>query len=220
MSRHEQETHLPNWLWFFLILPIGLIALLLYRRREQIIPLFRRLAEQRNLNKPRYSEPDSIPLEIHPEAAPYQETGEGDRGATLGDIRDEDIAMEAMASEWGTAGTEAAAIVGGASAAQEAGSTEEKTEQPTTAEPDDLKAIEGIGPSIAGILRAQGITSFRQLADTPIEQLKEILNNAHLGHLADPGTWPEQARLAASGEWDDLIALQRTLRAGRRMNQE
>lgn len=90
--------------------------------------------------------------------------------------------------------------------------------QPSTGEIDDLKVIEGIGPSISGLLQSQGITTFRQLADTPIERLDEILRQADLRRLADPGTWPEQARMAAEGRMDDLIAFQRTLKAGRRMS--
>jgi len=87
--------------------------------------------------------------------------------------------------------------------------------QPQT-EPDDLKVIEGIGPAISRLLADQGITTFRQLAETPVERLDEILRAANLRRLADPGTWPEQAYLAASGDWDGLKQLQSTLKGGRR----
>jgi large subunit ribosomal protein L21 len=33
--------------------------------------------------------------------------------------------------------------------------------------------------------------------------------------LADPGTWPEQAELAADGNWDALKKLQDALNAGK-----
>lgn len=84
------------------------------------------------------------------------------------------------------------------------------------AEPDDLKVIEGIGPAISRLLADQGITTFRQLAETPVERLDEILRAANLRRLADPGTWPEQAFLAASADWDGLKQLQSTLKGGRR----
>mgnify|MGYP000864744588 CR=1 FL=1 len=83
-------------------------------------------------------------------------------------------------------------------------------------EPDDLKRIEGIGPRIAGILNAAGITTFNQLSMTTVERLREILTAAELrGSFGDPTTWPEQARLAAGGMWDDLRDMQDRLKGGR-----
>jgi predicted flap endonuclease-1-like 5' DNA nuclease len=84
------------------------------------------------------------------------------------------------------------------------------------AKPDDLKVIEGIGPSISRLLNSQGITTYRQLAETATSRLDEILQEADLRRLADPGTWPEQARLAADGDWEGLRRLQDTLKGGRR----
>jgi predicted flap endonuclease-1-like 5' DNA nuclease len=86
-------------------------------------------------------------------------------------------------------------------------------------EPDDLKRIEGIGPKIAGVLRQAGINSFTQLADADLDRLRQVLEAAdpRLGRLADPGTWPEQARFAAKGDWQALAALQSQLKGGRRV---
>lgn len=84
-------------------------------------------------------------------------------------------------------------------------------------EPDDLKVIEGIGPKISSLLQAAGITTFAQLAATDVSRLREILAQAGLSALADPTTWPEQASLAAAGKWDELQALQDTLKGGRRV---
>ena len=81
--------------------------------------------------------------------------------------------------------------------------------------PDDLEAIEGIGPKIASILREAGITTFAQLAASEISTLTELLQQANL-RLADPGTWPEQAQLAAEGKWDAFKTLQDNLKGGRR----
>ena len=82
--------------------------------------------------------------------------------------------------------------------------------------PDDLKLIEGIGPKIAGILAAAGITTFAQLGTTDVSRLKQILAQAGLAALADPATWPEQAALAAAGKLAELEALQGELKGGRR----
>jgi NADH-quinone oxidoreductase subunit I len=84
------------------------------------------------------------------------------------------------------------------------------------AEPDDLERIEGIGPKIAGVLQEAGIVSFAQLADTDVDRIKQILQDADpkLLNLADPTTWPKQARLAATGKWDALLKWQERLKAG------
>ena len=83
--------------------------------------------------------------------------------------------------------------------------------------PDDLTRIEGIGPKISGLLQAAGITTFAQLAATDVSRLKQIIAEAGLTALADPTTWPEQASLAAAGQWDALETLQEGLKGGRRM---
>lgn len=85
------------------------------------------------------------------------------------------------------------------------------------AKPDDLKRIAGIGPKIAGLLQAAGITTFSQLADTDVNRIKQILEAADpkLLRLVDPASWPEQARLAASGEPDALKKYQEKLKGGR-----
>lgn len=80
---------------------------------------------------------------------------------------------------------------------------------------DDLEVIEGIGPKIAGVLQAAGISTFAQLAAASVAQLAEILQAAEL-RLAVPETWPEQAALAAAGNWDELKQLQDRLKGGRR----
>jgi len=85
---------------------------------------------------------------------------------------------------------------------------------PAPVVPDDIEKIEGIGPKIASILQAEGIITFAQLADTSTERLRQILSEANL-RLADPTTWPEQARLAADGDWEGFKTLQDRLTGGR-----
>lgn len=83
-------------------------------------------------------------------------------------------------------------------------------------EPSDLKRIEGIGPKIEELLNNAGILTFQQLAAASIEQLQTILSEAGERYrLAEPSTWPEQARLAAEERWDELSQLQAGLRGGR-----
>ncbi len=81
---------------------------------------------------------------------------------------------------------------------------------------DDLKAIEGIGPKIEQLMHNAGIKTWQALSETPVEKLQEILNQAGDNYkLADPGTWAQQAALAAAGKFDELQALQEQLLGGR-----
>ncbi|MCB8980134.1 MAG: hypothetical protein H6657_22205 [Ardenticatenaceae bacterium] len=82
--------------------------------------------------------------------------------------------------------------------------------------PDDLKIIEGIGPKIEGILHEAGIFTFAALAAASVDHLEQIVREDAGIRVAFPDTWPEQARLAASGEWTALETLQDELKGGRR----
>lgn len=80
----------------------------------------------------------------------------------------------------------------------------------------NLQKIEGIGPKIAGILNAHGIHTFADLAEAAVEELQKCLEEAGPRYrLANPETWPMQARLAAEGKWLELDELQRKLKGGR-----
>lgn len=86
--------------------------------------------------------------------------------------------------------------------------------RPTKTKPDDLRRVEGIGPKVAGLLKASGITTFAQLAATDAERIGVILREAGLPFI-DPSTWPAQASLAVAGQWESLKALQAELKGGR-----
>ena len=82
---------------------------------------------------------------------------------------------------------------------------------------DDLKIVEGIGPKIEEVLFNAGIHTYTELARTPVNRLKDILEEAGSRFsMHDPGTWSAQALLAANGEWDNLKAYQEFLNAGKR----
>jgi predicted flap endonuclease-1-like 5' DNA nuclease len=81
---------------------------------------------------------------------------------------------------------------------------------------DNLERIEGIGPKISDVLGAAGVRTFAQLAATDVSSLEETIREVGIG-LADPSTWPEQASLAASGQWSKLEVLQDELKGGRRV---
>lgn len=82
---------------------------------------------------------------------------------------------------------------------------------------DDLKIVEGIGPKIEELLRADGIDTWKALAKREPEQIREILQAAGPRYrLADPATWPKQADYADKAEWDTLRRYQSTLKGGRK----
>jgi predicted flap endonuclease-1-like 5' DNA nuclease len=82
---------------------------------------------------------------------------------------------------------------------------------------DDLTKIEGIGPKIADLLKAEGIITFANLADAKVATLKTILEKAGKRfQMHDPATWTEQAKLAAKADWAKLDKLQAELKGGKR----
>lgn len=81
---------------------------------------------------------------------------------------------------------------------------------------DDLTKVEGIGPKINGLLNDDGIWSFRQLSEAAVSRLEKILENAGPRYrMHNPGTWPDQAKLAANGKWEQLKKWQSELKGGR-----
>lgn len=77
---------------------------------------------------------------------------------------------------------------------------------------DDLKKIEGIGPKIAETLIAAGIVTYADLAKAKPASISEIIADVRGNHV--PDTWPQQAKLAADGKWDELKELQDNLDGG------
>lgn len=93
--------------------------------------------------------------------------------------------------------------------------SEPEPEPEPTPEPDDLTRIEGVGPRVASLLNEAGITTFAGLADTTVERLNEVLESAELQFM-EPSSWPEQASLAAKGDWKAFDKLTTELKGGRR----
>lgn len=82
---------------------------------------------------------------------------------------------------------------------------------------DDMTIIEGVGPKIASLLEMAGVRTWRGLAAASVHTLQEVLNDAGPAfRMHDPATWPDQARLAADGQFSELADLQQRLDGGRR----
>lgn len=81
---------------------------------------------------------------------------------------------------------------------------------------DDLKVIEGIGPKIEELCQGIGIATWADLATTEVSLLRTMLNDAGPRFRThDPGTWPQQAGLLASGRWAEFKTLTDELDGGR-----
>jgi NADH-quinone oxidoreductase subunit I len=124
--------------------------------------------------------------------------------------------VKAEAKAKAAAARKAAAAKKKAEAAAAAKAKKEAEATPP-AGPDDLERIEGIDGKISEVLKGAGITNYAQLADTDVDRIKQILEEAdpNLLQQADPATWPRQAKLAASGKWEPLEKWQARLRGGK-----
>jgi predicted flap endonuclease-1-like 5' DNA nuclease len=91
-----------------------------------------------------------------------------------------------------------------------------KKETPSAEKKDDLKKVEGIGPKIEQLFNEAGIWTYADLSGAEVEQLKEILSAAGSRYqMHDPTSWPEQAGMAARGEWDKLNEWQEQHKGGK-----
>jgi large subunit ribosomal protein L21 len=82
---------------------------------------------------------------------------------------------------------------------------------------DDLKKIEGVGPKAMEAMVNAGLDTFAKVAKAKPDAIAAILTEAssRMAHLVTD-TWPEQAKLAADGKWDELAALQAKLDGGKK----
>jgi len=110
----------------------------------------------------------------------------------------------------------------------EAPKAEEKKEEAPVAEapakevakddgkPDDLKKIEGVGPKISELLAGGGLDTFQKVSEATPDAIREILLTGGSRYkMHDPTTWPDQAKLAAEGKWDELKEWQDKLDGGK-----
>lgn len=80
---------------------------------------------------------------------------------------------------------------------------------------NDLKIVEGIGPKIETLFNTSGILTWKALAESSIDRLREILSKAGERYqIYDPSTWPKQAKFAYEGKWQELKELQNSLDSG------
>ena len=80
---------------------------------------------------------------------------------------------------------------------------------------DSFEIIEGIGPKIADLFRANGTNTFSELAALSQADMVKVLENggSHF-KLANPSTWAQQAQMCHENRWIELRNLQKTLHGG------
>ncbi len=77
---------------------------------------------------------------------------------------------------------------------------------------DDLRVVEGIGPKITELCAGIGVMTSQQLAESDVETLQSMLDAAGSRfRMHRPASWPQQAALLASGQWEEFVALTETL---------
>ena len=91
----------------------------------------------------------------------------------------------AVVSAGTTAGSVAADVAAGAAGAVSTSSATMSTQAPVFRQ-CDLEAIPGLGPRTAAMLRHHGVSTFRQLADSPDDALARIVRALSLIHISEP----------------------------------
>ncbi len=87
---------------------------------------------------------------------------------------------------------------------------EEKTKpgQKSYVPQDDLTILEGVDKKTAKLLKTAGVTSYGELAEKSIDDVREILSKGGSTYEGiNPESWSQQAALAAEGDWSGLNRL-------------
>jgi predicted flap endonuclease-1-like 5' DNA nuclease len=125
------------------------------------------------------------------------------------------LAYRALSAWWSGGGTAGSVAAAPASGPGRTSLALVPSRQPSSSSADDLTRIEGIGPKIAKLLAAAGITTFEGLAAASPKKLAAVLADAGPRfRLARTETWGEQARLLAVGDEAGFERLAAELKGG------
>lgn len=81
---------------------------------------------------------------------------------------------------------------------------------------DDLTVVDGIGPKIKELFHNHDVITWAGLGDCSVEKCKEVLKSGGKRfEMHKPGTWPEQSKMAALGQWQKLKDWQDKLDGGK-----
>lgn len=80
---------------------------------------------------------------------------------------------------------------------------------------DDLTIVEGIGPKIQELFHNHSVKTWKALSECSIGKCQEVLDSGGSRYrIHNPKTWPDQAKLAYEGKWQELLDLQDRLSGG------
>lgn len=81
---------------------------------------------------------------------------------------------------------------------------------------DDLTVVEGIGPKIKELFHNHDVNTWKALSECSVEKCQSVLDSGgERFKVHKPGTWPEQAKMAYEGRWEDLLKWQDALDGGK-----
>jgi len=81
---------------------------------------------------------------------------------------------------------------------------------------NDLTIVEGIGPKIQELFHNYDIKTWKALSECSIEKCQNVLDSGgERFRIHKPRTWPEQAKMAYEGRWEDLLKWQDELDGGK-----
>ncbi|HNQ26435.1 MAG TPA: hypothetical protein PKL92_00790 [Aquaticitalea sp.] len=81
---------------------------------------------------------------------------------------------------------------------------------------NDLTIVEGIGPKIQELFHNHDVRTWKALSECSVEKCQKVLDSGGDNYrIHNPGTWPEQARLAYEGKWKELLKWQEELDGGK-----
>ncbi len=81
---------------------------------------------------------------------------------------------------------------------------------------NDLTIVEGIGPKIQELFHNHDVKTWKTLSECTIDKCQVVLDSGgDRFKMHSPGTWPEQAKMAYEGKWEQLLKWQDELDGGK-----
>lgn len=81
---------------------------------------------------------------------------------------------------------------------------------------NDLTVVEGIGPKIQELFHNHDVMTWKALSECSVDKCQSVLDSGgDRFKIHNPGSWPEQAKMAYEGRWADLLKWQDELDGGK-----
>ena len=81
---------------------------------------------------------------------------------------------------------------------------------------NDLTVVEGIGPKIQELFHNHNVMTWKGLSECSVDKCQSVLDSGgERFKIHNPGSWPEQAKMAYEGRWAELLKWQDELDGGK-----